>query len=192
MAEVLLFHHAQGQTDGFLAFADELRAAGHVVHAPDLYDGEVFDDAAGAIAKIQELRFDEILLCSQVAVADLPHDLVYVGFSNGGACAELLAATRPGARGVVLIGAPLAIRDLGWTIWPEGVPVQVHFGETDPRRNERVIAELAARVRKAGAIFRNASFEPTASMSTRHSTPRFAARISASSTRRPVSSGRTI
>jgi hypothetical protein len=35
MATVLLFHHAQGQTSGFLTFADELRAAGHAVHAPD-------------------------------------------------------------------------------------------------------------------------------------------------------------
>lgn len=43
MAEVLLFHHAQGQTAGFLAFADELRRAGHAVHAPDLYDGHTFD-----------------------------------------------------------------------------------------------------------------------------------------------------
>ena len=25
MAEILLFHHAQGQTEGFLSFADELR-----------------------------------------------------------------------------------------------------------------------------------------------------------------------
>jgi dienelactone hydrolase len=40
MAELLLFHHAQGLTAGCLSFADELRAAGHVVHAPDLYDGE--------------------------------------------------------------------------------------------------------------------------------------------------------
>src|SRR5262245_26111622 len=31
MAEVLLFHHAQGQTAGFLAFADALRRAGHTV-----------------------------------------------------------------------------------------------------------------------------------------------------------------
>lgn len=38
MAELLLLHHAQGLTAGCLAFADELRAAGHVVHAPDLYD----------------------------------------------------------------------------------------------------------------------------------------------------------
>ena len=28
MAEVLLFHHAMGQTEGFKAFAEELRQAG--------------------------------------------------------------------------------------------------------------------------------------------------------------------
>jgi len=32
MTEVLLFHHAQGLTPGVLAFADELRGAGHTVH----------------------------------------------------------------------------------------------------------------------------------------------------------------
>ena len=42
MAEVLLFHHAQGQTPGFHAFADELRQAGHTVHTPDLFDGKTF------------------------------------------------------------------------------------------------------------------------------------------------------
>ncbi|MFP5488373.1 MAG: dienelactone hydrolase, partial [Acidimicrobiia bacterium] len=39
MAEVLLFHHVLGQTPGFLAFADAVRAAGHTVHTPDLFDG---------------------------------------------------------------------------------------------------------------------------------------------------------
>ncbi len=43
MAELMLFHHAQGQTSGFLAFADDLRRAGHTVHAPDLYAGRTFD-----------------------------------------------------------------------------------------------------------------------------------------------------
>src|SRR5437773_964554 len=42
MAEVLLFHHAQGLTPGVHAFADELRAAGHTVHTPDLFDGRTF------------------------------------------------------------------------------------------------------------------------------------------------------
>ena len=42
MAEVLLFHHIQGLTEGGTAFADELRAGGHTVHVPDLYDGKTF------------------------------------------------------------------------------------------------------------------------------------------------------
>ena len=42
MAQILLFHHAQGQTPGFLAFANELGTAGRVVHAPDLYDDKTF------------------------------------------------------------------------------------------------------------------------------------------------------
>src|SRR6478736_6769090 len=43
MTEILLFHHAQGLTPGVHAFADRLRAAGHTVHTPDLYDGHTFD-----------------------------------------------------------------------------------------------------------------------------------------------------
>lgn len=50
MATVLLFHHAQGQTPGFLAFADDLRGVGHIVHAPDLYDGRTFDDLREGVA----------------------------------------------------------------------------------------------------------------------------------------------
>jgi dienelactone hydrolase len=151
--EIVAFHSALGLRSGLLQWVDRLREAGHDVHAPDLYDGEVFDDAAGAITKIQEVGFDEILLRSQVSVAHRSQELVYIGFSNGGACAELLAATRPGARRAVLIGAPLPIRDLGGTVWPKGVPVQIHFGGTDSRRNVRVILEFASRVREAGAVF---------------------------------------
>ena len=40
MAEVVLFHHVQGLTDGVLAFAEQLRGGGHTVHTPDLFDGE--------------------------------------------------------------------------------------------------------------------------------------------------------
>jgi dienelactone hydrolase len=47
MAEVLLFHHAQGLTSGVLAFADELQDAGHAVHTPDLFDGLCLPDLGG-------------------------------------------------------------------------------------------------------------------------------------------------
>lgn len=42
MAEMVLFHHAQGLTPGVAAFADELRRAGHTVHTPDLFEGRTF------------------------------------------------------------------------------------------------------------------------------------------------------
>ena len=42
MADVLLFHHAQGLTRGISGLADQIRAAGHTVHVPDLFDGQVF------------------------------------------------------------------------------------------------------------------------------------------------------
>jgi dienelactone hydrolase len=151
--EIALFHSVLGLRPGVLQWAARLRGAGYVVHTPDLYGGEVFADPAEAAEKLHDLNltFDEILARSQRAVADLPNELVYAGFSNGGACAELLAATRPGARGAILMHAPLPIRDLGWQTWPATVPVQVHFAERDPLRNQAVVDVFVARVRAAGA-----------------------------------------
>lgn len=151
--EVVLYHSAYGLRPGVLQWAERLRQCGYQVHTPDLYDGEVFSDRMDAVRKIQELGFDGMLARSQAAVSHLRHDVVYAGFSNGGACAELLAATRPGARGAILMHAPLPIRDLGWTKWPKGAPVQVHFADKDPLRNDKVIEMLAERVRAGGAAF---------------------------------------
>src|SRR4051812_43465214 len=97
MAEVLLFHHAQGQTDGFAAFADELRRAGHTVHAPDLFDGRTFGSIEEGMAHVEELGFGEIIARGDRAAADLPEELVYAGFSLGVVPAQKLAQTRPGA-----------------------------------------------------------------------------------------------
>lgn len=87
-------------------------------------------------ARCQELGFDKLLERAVAAVEKLLHTLVYAGFSNGGACAELLAATRPGARGAILMHAPLMVRDLGWKVWPSNVHTQVHFADKDPIRNQ--------------------------------------------------------
>jgi dienelactone hydrolase len=61
MAEVLLFHHAQGQTSGFHAFANELRRAGHTVHVPDLYEGRTFDSLDDGVAYAGEIGFGDII-----------------------------------------------------------------------------------------------------------------------------------
>jgi dienelactone hydrolase len=151
--EIVVFHSALGLRPGLVAWAEALRDAGHTVHTPDFYDGEVFDDPASAARKIQDIGFDGMLQRSFDAVRELPDELIYAGFSNGGACAELLAATRPGAKGAVLIGAPLMIKDLDWQVWPSSVPVDVHFCQNDPRRNQPTVERFAGRVREAGAVF---------------------------------------
>jgi dienelactone hydrolase len=135
MAEVLLFHHAQGLTPGIVAFADALRSAGHVVHAPDLYQGKTFGTVDEGVAHAREVGFDTILERGVAAADDLPAALVYAGFSLGGMPAQKLAQTRPGARGALLFHAALPLSEFGGS-WPQGAPLQIHFMEDDPWAEE--------------------------------------------------------
>jgi dienelactone hydrolase len=130
MAEVLLFHHAQGQTAGFLAFADDLRAAGHTVHTPDLYDGKTFATLDEGVGYARQVGFDTIGERGRLAAERLPNELVYAGFSLGVIPAQLLAQTRPGARGALLLSAALPASEFGGS-WPQGVPLQIHMMEAD-------------------------------------------------------------
>ncbi|WEX86545.1 dienelactone hydrolase family protein [Sinorhizobium garamanticum] len=133
MAEVLLFHHAQGLTPGVHAFADELRQAGHTVHTPDLFDGRTFESIPEGLAYIEEIGFDEMRERGVRIADDLPFDLVYAGFSFGVLPAQKLAQTRPGARGALLFHSCLPISG-AWAFgpWTDGVPVQIHGMDNDP------------------------------------------------------------
>jgi dienelactone hydrolase len=130
MTELLLFHHAQGQTRGFLAFADELRAAGHVVHAPDLYDGKTFIDLDEGVGYAKEVGFGTIEERGRLAAEGLPNELVYAGFSLGVLPAQSLAQTRAGAKGALLFSAAFPASEFGGA-WPPGVPLQIHLMEDD-------------------------------------------------------------
>jgi dienelactone hydrolase len=131
MADVLLFHHAQGQTSGFLAFADGLRQAGHTVHTPDLYDGRTFDTLDEGVAHAGEIGFGEVIERGVSAANDLPSGLVYAGFSLGVLPAQKLAQTRPGARGALLFHSCVPTSEFGPS-WSAEVPVQIHAMEADP------------------------------------------------------------
>ena len=131
MAEVVVFHHAQGLTDGVRAFADELRAAGHTVHTPDLYEGRTFAELADGIAHVQQIGFDTIIARGRAAADELPAELTYVGFSLGVLPAQALAQTRRGAQAAVLIHSCVPPSEFG-TPWPAGLPGQVHIVEQDP------------------------------------------------------------
>jgi dienelactone hydrolase len=130
VAEILLFHHAQGQTPGFLAFAEELRAAGHTVHTPDLYDGQTFASLDEGVGHAQKVGFGTLAERGDAAAADLPADLVYAGFSLGVMSAQKLAQTRSGAKGALFFHAAFPASEFGGS-WPRGVPLQIHMMEGD-------------------------------------------------------------
>jgi len=133
MAEVLLFHHAQGLTPGIHAFADELRAAGHTVHTPDLFDGRTFGSIDEGMTYIRGNGMEDMLEKGERSADDLPNELVYAGFSFGEMIAQKLAQTRPGARGALLFYSAIPISgEWAFGPWPDGVPVQIHGMDADP------------------------------------------------------------
>lgn len=130
MAEVLLFHHAQGRTPGLHAFAERLRAAGHTVHTPDLYNGQTFASLDEGVNHARQVGFGKILERGERSVEGLPGGLVYAGFSLGVMPAQYLAQKRPGARGALLFSAAFPLTEFGG-FWPAGVPLQIHMMESD-------------------------------------------------------------
>jgi len=130
VTKVLLFHHAMGQTEGFTAFADELRQAGHTVHTPDLFEGRTFGSIDEGMAHVKELGFEELMARGDRAADALPNELVYAGFSLGVVPAQKLTQTRPGARGALFFYSCVPASEFG--TWPSGVPVQIHGMDSDP------------------------------------------------------------
>lgn len=131
MANILLFHHAQGLTPGVDAVADVLREAGHIVTVPDLYDGRTFRTLSDGLAYAEDIGFQELEDAGVRVAGHFPPELVYVGFSLGVLPAQKLAQTRPGARGAVLISSCVPLGVFADS-WPAGVPVQIHGMDADP------------------------------------------------------------
>ena len=133
MAQVVLFHHILGLTPGVTAFAEDLRAAGHTVAVPDLYDGRTFAGIEEGAAFTSSDAAPDFGALADQAVAGLTGGLVYIGISFGVMQAQRLAQTRPGAAGAVLLESCIPITG-EWTFgpWPDGVPVQIHGMDADP------------------------------------------------------------
>lgn len=150
MADILLFHHAQGLTEGLNAFADELRAAGHTVTLPDLYEGHTFTTLEDGLAYARSVGF-AALAEAGVEVADgLPNELVYGGFSLGVMPAQQLAQQRPGARGLLLYHGCAPLTEFG-DVWPDGVALQAHVKRDDELGDVDVLEELAGQT--GGELF---------------------------------------
>lgn len=161
MTEIVLFHSVLGVRQGVNDAAEQLRSAGHIVHVPNLYeDGLVFDDYKKADAYVQSIgSYPELLRRTKTSVENIAKNVVYAGFSNGGASAEYLAATRPGAKGALLFSGALPLEMLlqiggdKLSQWPSGVPVQLHYMKKDPFRNNEWLKSFSENVQASHATF---------------------------------------
>jgi dienelactone hydrolase len=153
MADVLLFHHAHGLSDGVHWLADQLRAAGHNVTVPDLYEGRWFDDLEEGVAHAESVGFEELADRGATLADDLPPEAVYVGMSLGALPAQKLAQTRPGAKACVLLHGGDVPADYFADGWPAGVPLQVHLAEQDDWIDRGEVDALVAAAGDDGELF---------------------------------------
>ena len=145
MTEVLLFHHAQGLTPGVHEFAGRLRAEGHQVTVPDLFEGATFPTVQSGVDHAQSIGFDVIQERGAAAAAGLPPETVYVGFSLGVMPAQRLLQTREGALAGLFLHSAVP-PDYFSPSWPSGVPAQIHVMEGDEWGDLDVCKQLEADV----------------------------------------------
>jgi len=142
VTHVILFHHAQGLTEGVAEFAQRLRDAGHDVVVPDLYDGRTFDTIDSGVAHAEKTGFDTIIERGEQAADAMPPNTVYAGFSLGTLPAQKLAQTRQGALGALLFhgGVPAAMFG---SDWPATAALQMHVSAEDEWIELLEVEELA-------------------------------------------------
>jgi len=153
MANVIVFHSVLGVRRGIHDFCQKLEEHGHHVDCVDLYDGKSFDDMQEALDHFLSIGIPEMMERTVTYTQGLPRDAVYIGFSNGGASAMLLAGTKQGARGCILIHAALPINELGIEKWPSDVPVEVHYAKLDPWKEEDSVTRLGMDIQLSGASY---------------------------------------
>ena len=142
MADVVLFHHVQGLTDGVEAFGDQIRADGHRVTIPDLYDGETFPAIEEGVAHLEALGFESVVEGGVAAAEQLPPQVFYAGFSLGAFIAHKLAQTRPGASGALFYHHGDVSIDTFGDSWPDGVDLQIHVNQDDEFFEPEVVNEF--------------------------------------------------
>lgn len=130
VAEILLFHHAHGLTDGLDALAERLRAQGHTVHTPDAYAGVTFSRVDDAVAHAQRIGHDAIEEVARRAALHYRTADVTIGFSLGVFPAQLLAQEVRRIRACALVGGAISPKALSGE-WRHDVALQVHVAEPD-------------------------------------------------------------
>ncbi|MFI8087563.1 dienelactone hydrolase family protein [Streptomyces sp. NPDC086080] len=146
---IMLFHSTYGPRPAVAAAADRLRAAGHEVWTPDLFQGRTFDTVEEGMAYTEETGRDELLKRAVLAAAPYAdRGLVYAGFSFGASVAQTLALGDDKARGLLLLHGT---SDLAENVTVDELPVQLHVAEPDPFETDDWLTAWYLRMGRAGA-----------------------------------------
>ncbi|WP_299531116.1 dienelactone hydrolase family protein [uncultured Streptomyces sp.] len=146
---IMLFHSTYGLRPAVHAAADRLRAAGHEVRVPDLFEGHTFESTDEASAYREKVGKDELLRRAVLAAAPYSDQgLVYVGFSLGAAVAQTLALGDAKARGLLLFHGT---SDLAENATVDELPVQLHVADPDPYETEDWLNSWYLQMGRTGA-----------------------------------------
>lgn len=148
---ILLFHSVLGPRPAVHDAADRLRAAGHTVVVPDLYDGRTAGTTEEGRRIKDDIGSDELLTRAVAAAA--PHSdagVVYAGFSLGAALAQNLALADAKARGLLLMHGTSDIAEDARAASGE-LPVQLHVADPDTFEPHDWLNAWYLRMGRAGA-----------------------------------------
>ncbi|MFJ6660166.1 dienelactone hydrolase family protein [Streptomyces sp. NPDC091377] len=146
---IVLFHSAYGLGPAVRDAADRLRAAGHEVVTPDLYEGRTFGTVEEGMAAKDAIGKDELLKRAVLAAApSSERGLVYAGFSLGASIAQTLALGDEKARGLLLLHGT---SDIAPNTYVDDLPVQLHVAEPDPFETDDWLSAWYLQMGRAGA-----------------------------------------
>lgn len=141
VAEILLFHHAHGLTEGMRFLVERLSAAGHTVHAPDMFAGRVFPSVDEGVSHAGRIGHDAIEDIARRAALHHPTADTVIGFSLGTFPAQLLAQEWRRIHSCLLMGGAIAPEEIGGE-WRHDVRLAIHVADPDDWVAESDLAAL--------------------------------------------------
>ncbi|MFB6872632.1 dienelactone hydrolase family protein [Streptomyces sp. NPDC056323] len=149
LMNIMLFHSTYGLRPAVHAAAGRLRAAGHEVQVPDLFEGRTFETVEEGLAFKEEVGKDELLKRAVLAAAPYSdRGLVYAGFSFGASTAQTLALGDEKARGLLMFHGT---SDIAENATVDELPVQLHVADPDPFETHDWLNSWYLQMRRTGA-----------------------------------------
>ncbi|MFS4097230.1 dienelactone hydrolase family protein [Streptomyces sp. AF1A] len=146
---IMLFHSTYGLRPAVRDAADRLRAEGHEVWTPDLFEGHTFETVEDGMEFKERIGKEELLKRAVLAAApNSERGLVYAGFSLGASIAQTLALGDDKARGLLLLHGT---SDIAPNAYVEELPVQLHVAEPDPFETDDWLSAWYLHMGRAGA-----------------------------------------